>query len=133
MRPFTPPKRRYGAIDITPLIDVVFMLLLFFVLTSVFVEPAVPVDLHVSREQQWPQTAEMTVVIDADERIFVNGDLTELADLEPRLRLVRAVDEAVIRSDSAVPYGLFFAVVDVLRRNGIEQLHLAHRVGTDGQ
>lgn len=133
MKPFTPPKRRSGAIDITPLIDVVFMLLLFFVLTSVFVEPAVPVDLPVSREQQRPQTPEMTVVIDADTRIFVNGDLTEFADLESRLRMAGVTNEAVVRSDSAVPYGLFFAVVDVLRRNGIEQLHLAHRVGTDGE
>ena len=113
-------------VDLTALIDVVFLLLIFFLLTSSYVSqegaqaPQVPIDLPESslNAQQTPHD-DYTIVVDAKGEIFVGSDervsLQELA-----IRLSRARDKnpktvVLVRGDQTVPYGRIAEVMNIVR------------------
>jgi biopolymer transport protein ExbD len=130
MKPFIPVRRRSLAIDMTPLLDVMFMLLLFFVLTSVFVDPAVSVDLPESREEQEPALADIVITVTAEGEISLNGDSVDLPGLEQFLSSSMGRNSSpgvAIRGDSESAYGLVFSVIDLVKRSGIEKIHLSYR------
>ncbi|WP_083914685.1 ExbD/TolR family protein [Alkalispirochaeta alkalica] len=144
MKRFAPSRyhdhSRAVSIDMTPLIDVLFMLLLFFVLTSVFVDPAVPVNLPLSREDSSLPGAvpDIAITVDGGGRLRVNGEGVCLESLEGFLFSwfgssrdgAGGVSPVVsIRGDEGAAYGVIFSVIDLLKEFGIERINLSHRTG----
>jgi len=106
-------------IDLTPLIDVIFMLLLFFILASTFSQPALRVALPSAAtaapvENEPPR---LVFSIDADgalhhlDAVLTPADLPAILDLEPE----RPVE---LRVDRAAAFQSFVAVLDRLRASG---------------
>jgi biopolymer transport protein ExbD len=115
--------------DITPLIDVVFQLLLFFILTSAMMQPSLPLDLPGSERKHEQIDADMVISVERDGRIFLNDDPVSLEDLEPAFLALKAgkPDPMVtLRGDRQVRYGSFFEVLDLARKTGIKTLYLAY-------
>ncbi len=124
-------RRNATVVDITALVDVVFQLLIFFLLTSSYVSqqsqqaPQVPVELPESSLQAQDQPADdFIVAIDEGGRIFVGADepvsIEELA-----VRLARAADEnpntiVLVRGDQTVPYGRVAQVMAMARLTGLK-------------
>jgi biopolymer transport protein ExbD len=131
MKPFLCRKPQSLGIDITPLMDIVFQLLLFFILTSAFIQPALSLDLPGSgREHEKPE-ADLLISLDREGRLFLNHHDTPLdpEELEEILRNFAAEKpeaSLVIRGDRKVPYGSFFEVIDTARSAGVKTVSLAY-------
>ncbi len=103
-------------IDLTPLIDVVFILLIFFFITSTFIRPSLPVNLAkaASAAASAERTEQLVISIDADGILFNDGitltreDIPALLNANPDLGINLFVDRAA-------PFDAFLAVIDEAR------------------
>ena len=129
-------RREYkrARIEIIPMIDTMFFLLVFFMLSSLALTKlrGLPVNLPQASTAAKANSLDMTVTIDKDQHIFVNKTAVSLEDLPAAL--VRAaggsdVDlskaSVVINSDKTVPYGVVISCIDAARSVGIVHFPLA--------
>jgi biopolymer transport protein TolR len=114
-----------GEINVTPLVDVVLVLLLIFMVTAPMMSRGIDVSLPVADQPQIRQEDRITVSIRADGRVFVADQPVNLALLEDRLRgLTSGRPDSVVylRADEGLRYGMVIAVVDVIKRAGIDRI-----------
>lgn len=107
--------------NMSSMTDLVFLLLIFFVLLSTLVSPyALPVDLPTSANKT-KEKAKVAVRIDAEQHYSVNNQLIEQAQLEQALLAEmehRAADQAIVlHVDQSVPTGITVNVLDICKRN----------------
>jgi biopolymer transport protein ExbD len=129
MKPFARRKTEAVGVDITPLLDVVFQLLLFFILTSALVQPGIELDLPESNQSNESPEADLVISVDKEGRVFFNDKIVDIEEVETSLRFFAMQNSnrnVILRVDSAAPYSKFFSVLDASRNAGIENLHLAH-------
>ena len=123
-------RRPVTSVDMTPMIDCVFQLLIFFMLSSTFLTPALSLDLpeaHAAPSSNAPPP--LIVAIDAKGRLFVNQDETTFADLAGRLRphLSQARDKVVlVRGDQAMPFQNFVKLYSAALEAGATRVDIAH-------
>lgn len=114
-----------GGIDLTPLIDVIFMMLIFFIVATTFVKPSFEVNLPdadsakiVDEEEKKTVCA---VTIDAEGRAFFDGN--EIAPEAFESEFTARKDQIFeVFSDRAAPFGSIMALMDAARKQGNEQL-----------
>jgi biopolymer transport protein ExbD len=126
---FLRPKRVAMGLDMAPLIDCVFQLLIFFMLSSTFVNPALKLALPRATSAEKPDADQIVVSIDRDGKIFVNTDEIPLENLKAALqqRLAKVERKQVnFRGDRAMRYELFVRVMDIAKEAGAVQLNLVH-------
>jgi biopolymer transport protein TolR len=114
-----------GEINVTPLVDVVLVLLLIFMVTAPMMSRGIDVSLPVADQPQIPQEDRITVSIRADGRVFVADQPVNIALLEDRLRgLTSGSPDSVVylRADESLRYGSVIEVVDVIKRAGIDRI-----------
>jgi biopolymer transport protein ExbD len=129
MKPFAKKSMQASGVDITPLLDIVFQLLLFFILTSALIQPNIELDLPESSQNNEIVEADLVISANREGHIFFNNKKVSLEEVEPLLRSFAGQNSdgvIVLRVDSALPYGNFFSILDASRNAGIENLHLAH-------
>ncbi|MEM9381325.1 MAG: biopolymer transporter ExbD [Planctomycetota bacterium] len=90
-------KRRGSALELTPLIDVVFQLLVFFLLTASFVQPSLRLDLPSGEASDEPDAKPILVEIDASGTLRVDGDVIRRDGLEEALRAALEDDRTAVR------------------------------------
>jgi biopolymer transport protein ExbD len=118
-------------LDMTPLVDVVFLLLIFFMLsTSLSVNPGIKIDLpKASAEQVKKKKTTLRVAIEAGGRIFLEGKKLSLEQLREKFAAVgkSSGDEAlvVIEADKKVYHGLVVKVMDAAKSSGLNKLAIA--------
>jgi biopolymer transport protein ExbD len=129
-------RRRKALINVTSLIDVVFLLLIFFVVTSTFLErPGIDLSLPEAGSSA-SEVAEVSVRIAADGGLYVGAspvtpeELTEV--LETRLREA-GTTEVTLEADRRVPHGRVVAAMDAARKAGATGLVVATRPETGGE
>jgi biopolymer transport protein ExbD len=129
MKSFARKTTQTVGVDITPLLDVVFQLLLFFILTSALVQPSIELDLPESEQSSETLEAELVISADKEGQVFFNDRIIEQEDIEAALRSFAAQNSngnVILRVDSAAAYGNFFSILDASRKAGIKNLHLAY-------
>ena len=118
-------------LDMTPLVDVVFLLLIFFMLsTSLSVNPGIKIDLpKSSAEQVKKKKTTLRVAIEAGGRIFLEGKKLSLEQLHEKFAAVgkKNGDDAlvVIEADKKVYHGLVVKVMDAAKSSGLNKLAIA--------
>ena len=103
------------AVDLTPLIDVVFMLLVFFIMTASFSRPVLDIVLPQAERGETPaRQEELLIVIKADGSMLHGGGAVEKAALP---ELLRSRPEALLtlHVDEKAPFEAFVAVVDLAK------------------
>jgi biopolymer transport protein ExbD len=114
-----------GDLDITPLIDCVFLLLIFFMLTSSFVKPAgIRVSLPKTVTADVLQEEKFVVVISADDIIYLDEKPISLDDLRERLKEAK-VGSILIKADKRASLGRVIEIWDLCREIGIERVNIA--------
>ena len=121
-------KAPISQINVTPLVDVMLVLLIIFMVTASVGQQGITVSL--SRAKASAQKIEssesvVTVTIDKGLNIYLNNVPTALADLEPSLRKLysgRKDKTIFLKSDRSISYGDFVKVVAVIKTSGVEQL-----------
>ena len=126
---FAEPRRPRARLNIAPLIDVVFLLLVFFMLTSRFIDSA-SIDLSMSRASAPGQSAGEVLLVDVrlDGGLSLNGLSLALDDLGPELaaRVGAAVDRPVaVRAEARVPVQRLVDVMDRIQAVGMSNVRLA--------
>jgi biopolymer transport protein TolR len=116
-------------INVTPLVDVMLVLLIIFMVTAPMLTAGVPVELPESRANALPQEQQnLTVSIGDDGTIYLNEDALAPGELADRLAAVpRTGDEApdvVLRADRSLDYGLVMSVMGELNRAGFSSISL---------
>ena len=106
--------------SLSSMTDLVFLLLIFFVIISTMVSPTtLPVDLPISanKTKEKPQVG---VRIDADQHFSVNNELIDPLDLEgvlkDRMAAVEGEKNLVIHVDQSVPAGVTVGVMEIAKR-----------------
>jgi len=125
-------------INVTPLVDVMLVLLIIMMLVAPMLQQGVPVTLpEAGNTVDKPDTQEQTVVaITADKRFWVNGVV--VTDSEFLSRVQQAVDATkdrivIIKGDQDAPYGTIMQAMDDLRTIGIEDVGLITERKLQGQ
>jgi biopolymer transport protein TolR len=124
-------RRRYtpiADINVTPLVDVMLVLLIIFMITAPLLQVGVPVDLPKTSAQQVGGKDEPLVVsVNAKGEIFLGDTPYELADLATKLKAVHdeKPDQRVfMRGDKSVDYGKMMEVMGAVIDSGFRQLGL---------
>ncbi len=120
-------------VNITPLIDVVFLLLIFFMVTTTFNQQAeLRVDLpEASSEEQSLDVLPIEITIDTSGAYYVNGVSllnNEASTLMRSLQKIISDDKdrgVIIRADAATPHQAVITAMDTVSRLGITQLSIA--------
>ena len=118
-------------VDLIPMIDVVFQLVVFFMVTSTFVmTPGIALDLPESTSSESVVLNRLVVTVAGPEEIYLNRERVAIGQLESALSVYAAanpeaadtsstaVKSAVIEGDREVSYELLVRVLDALRRHG---------------
>ena len=116
-----------GAINISPLIDVIFILLIFFIVTMVFADGnALKVDVPKAETASKPDSSPLTVVVRADSSLEVGGERTTIAGLESKIRAhLRKNKGVVLRGESNAPVSALVAALDCAKKCGAEEIFIA--------
>ena len=120
-------------INVIPLIDVLLTLLMFFVLTTTFVQHSrMQVTLpKASAEERDVQQPVLTVMIDRDGRFYVGSDEVMGEGIEPLKRMLeqnagdRRDGQVVIRADAMTPHQYVVTAMDALGQLGFAKLSIA--------
>jgi len=122
-------KRRNALLDISPLIDVVFLLLIFFMVSTTFRDEAgLPLNLPSSVSRGLKKTDNVVVTISNKGDIYVGKALTAPGKLTEVIRSQIALakkKEVVIKADKSARYELVYRVMDASRQAGVEALSVA--------
>lgn len=118
-----------SVIDLTPLIDMVFILLIFFLVTSAFIrESAIEVQRPKAATAMLAKDAKATVTITADGQIWLNDASVDIRLLRSRIEqlgLGGTNGSVVILADTATPTGLLVKTMDQIRLAGITSISVA--------
>jgi biopolymer transport protein ExbD len=113
-------------IDLTPLIDVVFLLLLFFILAASFSAPVMQVALPAARTAERVESDPTRLVLSIDDAgtLYYGDEAIGAGDL-PGLLAAHPEGAVELRVDRAAPFDAFVGVMDPLRAAGRSDVHLS--------
>src|SRR3990172_1878188 len=114
-----------GEINVTPLVDVVLVLLLVFMVTAPMMSRGIDVSLPVANQPQDHEEDRITVSVNAQGQIFIDAKPVNMVLLEDQLRgRIEGMTSKVayLRADEALRYGKVIEVVDKMKKAGVEQI-----------
>lgn len=114
-------------IDIAPLIDMVFQLLIFFMLTSSFVmQPGIKVNLPKALTSEVVRYENIEIVLSSENVIYLAGRVVTMQELNNFLKQVAKRKQAIlIKSDRRASLGRVVEIWDMCRDLGITQINIA--------
>src|SRR5690554_1368884 len=131
MKGFARPKgnEQAGEIDLTPMLDVVFILLIFFIVTAVFVKEAGYDVLKPQASTAQPAQLEpILIAISPAGEIWMDGDIVQTRALRSRIeqRLAETPNAGVvIQADQRAPNEMVLAIMSAAREAGLNDVQLA--------
>ncbi len=122
-------KGKTARIEMLPLIDIVFLLLVFFIyaMLSMAVHKGIPVELPSSSTADTVKDTLLAVSIDRNGSVYVDKEKTSLEDLKTVLQNadeVRRKKGALLFADKSVSYERLFKVMDQIRKAGIVNISM---------
>ena len=113
-------------INVTPLVDVMLVLLIIFMVTAPLIQSGVKVDLPRAQAQQMEHAEEKLVLkITKDRKIYLGDTAVDPSRLEQLLlsnARVQKDKEVYLQADRSLPYGLVVQIMATARRAGVESL-----------
>ena len=120
-------KIEKGMLDLTPMINVFFLLFVFFLFTSSFIfQPGIKVSLPKAVTSEIIQQDNVTITIARDDKIYLEDREISKDELVLRLRmLAKEKMGLLIKADSRSSLGLIVEIWDTCRREGVLQINIA--------
>lgn len=123
---FNVKAKRKPMINITSLIDVLFLLLIFFMVSSTFLEqPGIKLELPHAQSAVVTQQKDYTLYLDKNGEMFLNEDKVTLDNLGAQLKqaLPNMIEGALIlKADQDASHGTVVRVMDVAKQSGVRKL-----------
>jgi biopolymer transport protein TolR len=124
-------------INVTPMVDVMLVLLIIFMVTSPMLVAGVNVDLpEVSAAPVAGQDEPLAITIDKKGQVFLQETAISLSDLVPKLEAVSGENKEIrifVRGDKGVQYGRIMEVVGAMNGAGFTKVALITEVGSGGK
>ncbi len=120
-------RDRRARVDMSPLIDIVFLLLIFFAVTTTFLEQsAMDLELAESSTSEAATSTRIVVEVAASGEIRLQGEIVTTEQLEARIGKLsdEERERITVRADSSISLGLTVQVIDALRNGGAEGISL---------
>jgi len=116
-----------GLIDLAPLVNVFFLLLIFFIFTSSFIfQPGIKVSLPKAVTSEIIEEEGVVIVITKDARIYLNDREIAEDELLSKLSLIaKEKGSLLIKADSKVPLDRIVEIWDMCRNQGVTQVNIA--------
>jgi TolR protein len=114
-------RQALSEINVTPLVDVMLVLLIIFMITAPLLQQGIDVNLPDAKGKELPPSERIVITIKKDGKIYVDKSAVTLKSLKKRLSK-KPNKEVFLRADRDVPYGLVVRVMGELRDIGIERI-----------
>lgn len=133
---FEPERKPIVAFSAIGLTDIVFLLLIFFLLSSTYIlQPGIKVDLPEAQVVETVERQTLTVTIPISGGVYLNDEPVSLAELPARLRqeLAGGADKDIIlRADEDIPFKRAVEIMDIAKRVGVGRFLVATRTREKG-
>jgi len=125
-------RREEAHLDMTPLVDVVFNLLIFFMLSTTFVTtPGIKINLpEASSKELKVQEKEVRVALTRKGKVYLNSKLVSLAEVRKSLQQKARINPkmlVIIQADEQVTHGKVVQIMDMAKSAGLNKLAIATR------
>ena len=123
-------RRPSVRIELSPLIDCIFQLLIFFMLSSTFLTPAIQLTLPSATAGTSQNELEIIITLSESGDVYLNKMPTSLIALESELKRLLEKSEkksVTIRGDENMPYSAFLDALDIAKRSGAIHVNVAHQ------
>jgi len=122
------------SIDLTPMVDVLFMLLIFFITATTFVKPVIDVNLATAKSAASGSgtSSQLVITIDSEGSIYLGEDMVELDELQPVFEGER--DKSInLFVDRKAPFQSFLSVIALAKQHKREDLVVTTKPVADAQ
>jgi biopolymer transport protein TolR len=119
--------KQMSEINLTPLMDLTFILLITFIITFPLIEQGVPVNLPKGKAKELQPESSRSITIDSNGSVFIDDRAVSAEELRTSLDKIARTDPNVtilVRADEAVPYGEVVRVVRALHDANLTRLAL---------
>ena len=125
-------KRRKVIINITSLIDVLFLLLIFFMVSSTFLEqPGMKLELPETESHSQEKIENFVLEITTDEQMFLNSESVTFDNLEQQFKeLLPSVEQKtlILKADKNVAHGKVVKAMDIAKLSGLQKIVIATKI-----
>lgn len=122
-------------INVTPLVDVMLVLLVIFMVTAPIIQQGVQVNLPQAKSNAIAGTEEhLVVTVAKDGKIYLNDNAMSLRELGQKLRAIKrlqASKQVYLRADQDVRYGVVMKTIAEIKQAGIEKLGMVTRTPSE--
>ncbi len=133
MKVFKPPKKHGNEINITSLIDIIFILLIFFMVSSTFLKPTIEIKLPVAATEDKSERKMINVYVGEDLSIYVEKDFVSLENLQSLIAPEIAADNEIavlLYCDKNVTFENVVKIMDALKLSGVKNVAISHTAGS---
>ena len=119
-------------VSLVPMIDVVFQLVVFFMVSTTFIlTPGIDLVFPESSTSEPVIMSKLVITVVSRDEIYLNKERFDLSGMDLRLQELvleeTAVRTVVLEGDRSIPYDLLVSVLDILRQNGYRGINLRTR------
>jgi len=122
-------KEEDAEINMTPMLDIVFIMLIFFIVTAVFVKEAGMTVAKPDAETASSQDkASILIAVTSDDAVWLNGDEVDVSEVRAQVEKLHSENPRgtiVIQADKESKAGIVLKVYDAVRDAGIDQIAIA--------
>ena len=122
-------------INVTPLVDVMLVLLIVFMITAPMLTVGVQVDLPQTNTNQLNSDADpLIITMNKNREIFIQDTVVNVGDLIPRLKAISKVNSKTrifVRGDNLLPYGEVIEIMGKIQSAGYEKVALVAKLPDD--
>ncbi len=116
-------------ISVAPLIDIVFLLLIFFLISTDFIKPILQLSLPKAQTEDKLKKMEIVVSATKDGSIAINEKLVTLENYQAALRsemLAKNKTDILFRGDQDIPFKIFVTLMDLAKQSGAASFSIEH-------
>ena len=128
-------KKPMSNINVTPLVDVMLVLLIVFMITAPMLTVGVQVNLPKTKANQLNSDADpLIITMNKNREIFIQDAVVSLEDLIPRLKAISKVNSKTrifVRGDNLLPYGEVIEIMGKIQTAGYEKVALVAKLPDD--
>ena len=121
MKDFLDFEEENNQINILPMIDIIFVILSFFIVSSLYLVrlETIPVNLPNAETSNQEKDSLIVVTLNLDNRVFIDDKFIDISILENKIRSKLRVSnnkKVVLRADKGIKYGKVITILDILRK-----------------
>jgi biopolymer transport protein ExbD len=131
MKTFTPGVPRRTEINITSLIDVTFMLVVFFMIGSTFEKPALAISLPTASSGETPRRQMLVVSLDSGGNLYLEGERIGEEALRQQLTAYRREDadlRVALDCDGGLAFQRVTEIMDIINTAGVRNVAIRHEL-----